>query len=118
MTHDERRKRRKAIADYLAEGHSAGDAAAKFGVSRGTARSVAADHGIPAGPRRVAMAHVSAFSILKRLLDGGSLADLATEFGVTVQTVHRIRSLAEEAGFVFAKSTRGRPKGQRAGPSE
>ncbi|HEX3315320.1 MAG TPA: helix-turn-helix domain-containing protein [Gemmataceae bacterium] len=64
------------------------------------------------------MAHVSAFSILKRLLDGGSLADLATEFGVTVQTVHRIRSLAEEAGFVFAKSTRGRPKGQRAGPSE
>ena len=79
----------------------------KFGVSRALAREAANEHGLASGPRRIAMAHVSAFAILKRLLDGGGLSELAAEFGVTPQAIHHIRSCAEDAGFTFPKLKRG-----------
>jgi transposase len=99
MTHAEKRERRRKVAEFAVE-HGAGEAAQKYKVSIGTVQHAARENGVRISQRRDSCrGSLKSFRMLRLMLDGKSMADIAEEFCVSRQRVHQVKKDAIEAGF-------------------
>ncbi len=105
ISHEQRRIRRKAIADAIASGDLYSKVAVKFGVSIATVFSAMSENGVPAEGLRVSR-QVNTLRIIQCLMGGLRPVDIAAEFGVSRQRIHTIRADAIKAGFKIPKARR------------
>ena len=107
MNHEERRKRRKEMAeecrtrltaDKLGNRLVEGEVAKSYGVSLSTIIKACMEHGIVTS-RKMSVAMPSSFLILKLLIDGEKPAELAKKFDVSRQCVDQVKQRGIDAGF-------------------
>ena len=97
MNHEERRKRRKEMAEECRT-RSTGEVAESYGVSLSTIIKACMEHGIVTS-RKMSVAMPSSFLILKLLIDGEKPAELAKKFDVSRQCVDQVKQRGIDAGF-------------------
>lgn len=108
MTHEEKRVRRKAIAEAVADGMAPREAAQQFGVNICWVYTSCKEYGVKCdgGPGNIAQ--VNTFAILKALVDGDLYySEIASKYGITKQRVEQIARRAEMAGWSLALRKRG-----------
>lgn len=103
-SHDERREARKQIADWVADGHTAKEAAAHFKSSEPHVRKCCNEFGIEPEPLNVRFDRrkVSQMSIIALLIDGLNQSEVAEHFGVTRQYVNLTAVKARKTGVFDA----------------
>ncbi len=97
MTHDERRERRKAIADDVRLGMSVSDLCTKHNVCYETVYIACKEFNQPSPSKKES----KMFIVLRALLDGATPANIARSHQVSKQYASRLRAEATLAGFVF-----------------
>lgn len=109
LSHGDRAKRRKDISKALEKGISVSEVAKNFGVCISTVEISAKENSVvPVRDSRIQTIKPTTFLILKKLLEGQGLQEIASEFGISRQSVHQTRLKAEEAGFTFPDLLKGR----------
>lgn len=98
ITHEQRRLRRKEIAQWASD-NGVADASKKFEVSTGIVYESCAEFGLTALRVNRSGQGAKQFQILKLLLDGVNGQQIADRFGVTRQWVSQVKMAAIEAGF-------------------
>jgi uncharacterized protein YerC len=98
MTHEQKTQRRMDIANDVNGGMDVNRAAKKYGMCRESIMNACKEHGV-----EVVLKHfrnpVSAFKILKMLLDGKSGPVIAEKFNISKQRVSHVAVAARKAGF-------------------
>ena len=100
LTHEERRERRKQIAEECRTKPMA-EVATSYGLTISTIAKICSEHKITP-PRNLTVAMPSTFLILKHLIDGEKPAELARKFNVTRQCVDQVKQRGIAAGFAIA----------------
>ena len=98
MTGEKKRQRRLAMAEAIKNGKSIAAVCAKFKMSYASVVSACREADIKP-PTEHARSPVSAFQILKAVLDGKTPLAAAEKFGVSNQRVYAVISAARKAGF-------------------
>ena len=99
LTHVQRAERRRAIADFVSEGHTLGEAAARFHITAQTASHACRALGIPVRGR--GRPRASGFAVLAKLLRRDRTpVEIALDMGVSRQVVAEIHRRAAEAGLI------------------
>ena len=98
MNHQERRERRRRIAEYAAE-HGLASAARKFGVSPATASSSCSEYSIKPLCAEQLTVRFSSYEIIADLLHGLSDSLIAKKHNMSRQNVNVIRNKCVEAGI-------------------
>lgn len=98
MTRDEKRQRREAMADAIKSGKPISAVCTKFKMSYATVIGACREAGVTP-PNEHARSPVSAFQILKSVLDGKDAIATADKFGVSKQRVYAVVTAARKAGF-------------------
>lgn len=113
MTHEERRQRRRDIADFCRKGHSVEEAAQKFHVGIPTASEACRENGYYPGKRgphevglprkgkklRVAYGSFRVLAALQQRKPDESHADVARRLNKKYRYVSYVKRQAEEAGL-------------------
>lgn len=110
MTREQRRERRKAIADAVIHGASLCEAARQFGVSLETARTACTEWNIVA-PRtgRLLACSANTLEVVGALFNpDDTLHQIGARFGVTRQAVFAVAKKARAAGIPLPARKRGR----------
>lgn len=109
--HQAKRKRRRAIADAIAQGDEPHDVAQQFGVCFETVRSAAQDYGTWPNHAGVRMAkHANTLAILSTLQNTQlSLTEVARRHGCSKQNIHRIYHTAQRYRINIPMRLCGRP---------
>jgi transposase len=107
LTHEERKKRRKEIASYVASGKTGDQAAARFRVSLETVAKACKEHGVQLlrkGQGHRTAAKASGYSIVARIVEFPNMAEqqIAEEFGVSRQYINIVRTKAAKDGLFLA----------------
>lgn len=111
LTHDQRRDRRLAIAEFSAN-HSDSEAARKFGVCILTCRNARKEYAISKSPERVVhTATPKTVAILARLLNGEKQSEIAKDTGLSRQRISSIFKSAQAAGLFAVR--KGNPKKEK-----
>lgn len=109
LTHEERRSRRREIAEF-SKTHTDYQTAAEFGVCRDTVVAARRAFGIRKDSECVVNAP-STYQILACLLRGESQSDIARSLVVSRQRVNQIKQGAKAAGiFALFKRQQQKPK--------
>jgi transposase-like protein len=96
LTHEERRERRREIAEAVRSGAGIGDVAKQFGVSTATVDIAIKEFGVDSPKRKGVLAR--AVEMASRYADGLTMQQVADEFGVDFGTVaYAIRKLDIQA---------------------
>lgn len=96
LTQEERADRRKEMADYVKEGHTAYEAAQEFGVTADTVREACRTFGIEI-PHTIG---ATTYEIIAALvLEKGTLKYFARRFNLTHQRISAIKKACIEAGI-------------------
>ena len=103
--HEKSRDRRREIALYVAE-HGKQAAVEHFQISISTVNVACYENGVISESSPKA-AGIRSLQIVKLLLDGLSMSDIARQFNVSRQYVHIMKNRAEKAGFTFKEQTDG-----------
>lgn len=100
MTHEERAKRRRSIADDVAAGATTDEVATKYGVAIATVENACAEFGITlvSEPIERPIAE-STYDIIAAILKGKSDSAIAGETGLSRQRINVIRLKCREAGM-------------------
>jgi transposase len=95
------RQRRARIAEHVRLHDDLGLAAREFGVSVATVLNAVREHGVPYQRRRSGnIMGTGSFDILWQLLYTNlAPAEIAKQLGVSLQSIHRIETLARERRF-------------------
>lgn len=101
LTHEQRRDRRKEIAEY-SETHTVRQAATKFGVTTATVRQSRMEHSLPIKVDGDSVVPVSSYRILAEIIRGRTDKAIAKSHDVSKQFVSQIRLRAGKAGVYKA----------------
>lgn len=102
MDHEDRRARRKLIAEQVRNGKSVKDVAKEHGVGHSSIYSACREHGVKIN-REMSL---RTFDILKQLLDGKTFHAVADNVGVSKARVWLVAKMAREAGIVLPRRRR------------
>ena len=102
LTHPERRARRKQMAEFVEKDGSVSAAAKLFSVSSATIRNACLEYGV-VPDSQVVQRGTTVFPVIAGLQRGERVADLAEQFKVTKQRVHKIKQLCKEHGIVLKR---------------
>ena len=98
MNNTEKRQRRMKMAEAIKNGKSIAAVCAKFKMSYASVVSACREADIKP-PTEHARSPVSAFQILKAVLDGKDALATADKFGICKQRIYAVISAARKAGF-------------------
>lgn len=102
MDHSAKLERRKAIARFIAEGHTYPEAAQQFGVSVPTVAKAVQEFGAQKRPDGKQASQAEIFKIAAMFVRGSHDKEIADAMEMTRQRVSQIRAEAEEAGLFQA----------------
>lgn len=102
LSHEDRRKRREEIAQFIAAGHTRKEAMRKFNVSTGQVDRSCIENGVTA-PYDATIGRSKNWSfcrVLSHLLMGKSRQEVAAELGVSRQYVYQVIDQAISHGLI------------------
>ena len=99
LTHQERKERRRKIAEFVRENQDLSAAAEAFGVRPSMVRLSCKEFDVSIPRKNNTIASLGSFQILKALLDGKKPSEIASEHSITRQRVGLVVKSAREAGF-------------------
>lgn len=119
LTHGERAERRGRMASAVAGGATTREVAVEFGVTSETVVKACATAGVLTDGRRGKPLPNRTYLLIGALCTspGRTMADLAAEFGVSVQWVSQVYRLCVGAGIPVTPRTPGRHSGGGAAGS-
>ena len=101
MTHEQRRARRKEIAEY-SKSHTNYQTAKHFGITTTTVRQSRMEHDLPIKVDGDGIVPVSSYRILAEIIRGRPDIDIAKKYDVSKQFVNQVRLRAGDAGVYDA----------------
>lgn len=108
MTHEQRRERRKRIADAVRAGKTSDEIARQFGTGRETLRRACEENDVPVPCEAPREPHPSGYRIIAALFGDETYTEIAARFGVSEQRVGQIAKKCRDAGVPLPERSIGR----------